>query len=304
MKRRIDSSTEQECRKILQSLFLGIVNPSVLQQNDLFSIDLGKDDALTMLRNRIQKLGCSLHKENVEKHYERFYNDDSSRSSSSRGGSSTMEAASLLMGTNESHRVLTERFNIPLLLPALQDITRAIVNLSTTVPELLQLQKYGGSKGTSKRLVTITPASTEKGLYLNAYRWLPQVLDASVLEDSTGSSTELASRYHIVSTLIQVLANMDKDAFIDSSNSLKAGAAKPKMDATIHKAMVYDAHLSQTQFKLIRKYVIHTLGYNPFQPESAIRDLDVGLFDATIVPFKDCNRKRMAYYRPIDALFK
>jgi hypothetical protein len=64
---------------------------------------------------------------------------------------------------------------------------------------------------------------------------------------------------------------------------------------------MYDAHLSHIQFKTIRKYTMFTFQRkNPFQPMPAVRKPDVAVFEATNVPFKDNNRKRVAHYRPID----
>jgi hypothetical protein len=175
------------------------------------------------------------------------------------GNSSANDApnSAPLVVDGSQHLVLTERFNIPLSVSALQDVVRSIVNLSSTHPEVLELQKHGGSKGTSKQLVAITPATSEKNLYINAYRWLPQVIDAAV-----DTSSEMA-KYHVIQTIIRVLANMDEDVFVDVSRYHKT-TLKPKMDAMMQKALLYDAHFSQVQFKLLRKYSIVAFGYNPW----------------------------------------
>jgi hypothetical protein len=251
-------------------------------------MDNNNSDTLTTLTKRIQKLGCSLRRKEVEQHYNRFYDSNSAVTSS---------IASL---QPSQHLVLTQRFNIPLSLPALKDILRSIVNIASTIPELLELDKHGGSKqqATSQRLMAIVPSRNEDRLYRNARRWIPKIIDSSVDDDA-----EL-SRYHVVSTLIKVLSQIDKQALVDTSKSV-TGATKPiRMDPMLQKALIYDAHISQSQFKLIRKYCIVSLGFNPFQPEQQVRALDVGIFKPTIVPFTDSHRKRMAHYRPVDQVFK
>jgi hypothetical protein len=230
----------EECKALLAELLTGIINPSVLQQDDLFSI-AASTDTLISLKSRIQSISCRFHKENFRMHYKRFYEPNTSNDDS-------IEDIDTLISScvNESeYLVLTEQFNVPLSIPALQDIVKSIVNLSASIPEVLELRKHGGSKGTSKRLVAITPETSEKSLYLNAYRWMPQVLDAAI--DS--STAEMAS-YHTVSTLIRVLSNIDEEAFTDVCDHRK-DVIKPKLDALMQKALLYDAHLSQVQFKLI-----------------------------------------------------
>jgi hypothetical protein len=172
--------------------------------------------------------------------------------------------------------------------------------VATSHPKVLELPKYGGSKGTGKKLLAITSSTTEKSLYLNAYRWMPALINMAIEDDS-----EL-SKYHVVFNLIKVLSAIDIQAFSDVCQSSRAGdkVAKKRMDPMIQKAMMYDAHLSQSQFKIVRKYTIFSLGYNPWQPLKAVTEMDVDVFDVTVVPFTDSNRKRMAHYRPVDALYK
>jgi hypothetical protein len=83
---------------------------------------------------------------------------------------------------------------------------------------VLDINKYGGSKGTGKILLAITPPISEKSLYLNAYRWMPRLLDAVIEENS-----EL-SQYHIISTLIKALSAFDDQALRDVYESSTASA--------------------------------------------------------------------------------
>jgi hypothetical protein len=293
-----DESTEDyfaaadECRTILQTLFTGIINSSVLEQYDLFSIAASKDNLIT-LRTRIQKLGCAYHKEQVDQHYKQFYG----------GGDSydeTVASTEIAMLNPLQHPLLTERFKIPMAIPAFHDILQGILKLSTSIPQVLELPKHGGSKGTSKRLLAITSSTTEKSLYLNASRWMPKLLETVVADDESK-----LSKYHVVSALIRVLLSVDEQAFIDVCRSSRAGLKEQRqLDSMLQKALVHDAHLTQKQFRLIRQYTIVALGYNIFQPESAVKAIDTDVFEATVVPFKEFNRKRMAHFRPIDQLFK
>jgi hypothetical protein len=41
-----------------------------------------------------------------------------------------------------------------------------------------------------------------------------------------------------------------------------------------------------------------------WQPAKSVKALDVDIFEASVIPFKENNRKRMAHYQPIDDLFK
>jgi hypothetical protein len=168
---------DAECpmTSILKEIFVDIIiNPTVLQQNDLFLVD-SSTDALVILTKRIKEIGCRLHQDEVKQHYNRFYkhDDDTCRSIES-------------LETSQ-HLVLTQRFNIPLSLPALKDILRSIVSISSTIPEVLELDNHGGSKkvATSQRLIAVVPSRNEERLYQNARRWIPKIIATSMEEDTS-----------------------------------------------------------------------------------------------------------------------
>jgi hypothetical protein len=288
-----DKSDKYSVKRVLEELFMDIINPELLAKGDFFSTEYSRSsEAFLTLKKRVQKLGCVFHKNEVRQHYDRFYVSNTTLDSTRK---SALDSSSL---QESQHLVLTQRFNIPLSLPALHDIVRGILNVAITVPDVLELPKMGGNKASGGRLLAVTASTTENRLYANAKQWMPKLLQAAVEDDAA------MSKYHVVSTLIRVLASIDEQAFVDVSQSSKAKEALAKIDPSIQKALMYDAHLSQHQFKLIRKYSIVAIGYNMWQPEKRIKALDVDIFAPTHVPFKDGHRKRMAHYRPVDEIFK
>ncbi|CAB9506144.1 hypothetical protein SEMRO_255_G100510.1 [Seminavis robusta] len=78
----------------------------------------------------------------------------------------------------------------------------------------------------------------------------------------------------------------------------------PKLEPHLQKALLYDASLSKNQFELVRKYLIVALGYNPFQPVSMIKALDVEVFQPTHLSFKEDKQNKMSHYRPVDEASK
>jgi hypothetical protein len=224
-----DSSVDS----ILKSLFHGIIDSDILERDDLFvdkSIDAAK-----ALRTRIQELGCQYQKSDIRQHYRRFY--DSTDADDTRCAS--LEASSCML-------VLTQRFNMPVVLPALRDIIQAILKIAETVPEVLELPKQGGNKGTGQQLIVITPSVTEERLCRNAKQWMPKLLDTAV-----DPCSEL-SNYHAISSLIKVLSKLDSQAFVDVCRSSTHGEIqRSKIDKMLQKALMCDAHLSQSQFNFI-----------------------------------------------------
>jgi hypothetical protein len=160
---------------ILKDLFERIINPDIFKREDLF-ID-SSSDASIKLKNRIQKRGCDIQKSENDLHYRRFYNCNNDSSSTS----------SFVLDTNAEAffpLVLKERFNVPLLLPALQDIVRAIIKIATRIPAIFDLPQQGGNKGRGQRLLLITPTETEDCVYANAKQYMPKLINAAAGEDT------------------------------------------------------------------------------------------------------------------------
>jgi len=269
-----------------KNLFAGIIDDKYLSCDDLFI-----QTSRPLINEQIEGVGRKLQEEKVKTHYKKFYQ---SPAIYKRKDIKTLDPA--------SHPVLTNRFGIPLTVPAIQDIGKAIISIADNVPEVLEFPKFGGSRGRGNTLVTkIVPSSTEERLYANAKRWMPSVLDAAVEDESP------LARYHIVSVLMKVLASIDNEAFNDVCRS-KHRTVHQRMDPLLQKALVFDAHLAQNQLKLIQKYTIHALGYNIWQPIPKMVQLDAEVFPAIRVPFAEKNKKvikrRVCHYRPIDKLLK
>jgi len=270
----------------LKNLFAGIINDKYLSCDDLF-VEANR----TVINEQIERVGRKLQEERNKLHYKIFYQ---SPAIYKRKDIKTLDPS--------NHPVLTNRFGIPLTVPAIQDIGKAILNIADDVPEVLEFPKFGGSRGKGNTLVTkIVPSSTEVRLYANAKRWMPCVLEAAVENDSP------LAKYHVVSVLMKVLATIDSDAFNDVCRA-KHRDVHQRIDPLLQKALVFDAHLAQNQLKLIQKYTIYALGYNIWQPIPKMVELDAEVFPAVRVPFVENNMKvvkrRVCHYRPIDKLLK
>jgi hypothetical protein len=116
------------------------------------------------------------------------------------------------------------------------DVVQCITDIAREVPEVLELPKHGGYKGRGKLLFPLVPSTTEQGLYANAKKWLPGVVDAAIDEES-----QLATR-DAVTTFVKVLATIDPQAFHDICKT-KYREEHQKIDPLLQKALVYDAKL-------------------------------------------------------------
>ena len=264
----------------LKEIFNGIINPEFLKRDDLFVGD--GETACRIFRDRIQQHGCNLQAKKTKDHYNRFY---------------PSQPTQLSALDKKKHLLLTERYKIPMVLPALHDLQQAIAVVADVVPAVLDLPKHGGSKGLGKRMISITPATSEKSLYANAKKWMPRIIEAAIADDC-----ELA-RYHVVSTLLKVLLTIERQSFIDVSRS-KVNMMQQKFEALTQKALTYEGSFSNSQIKILRKYIISLLGHNIFQPLDEIKKLDVDAFQPTPVKFKDKHRNRVCHYTPVDKVMK
>ena len=262
------------------ALLSGVVKETVLTE-DIF---VDGDRSYAELRKRVQRLGCERQKIANTKHYKQFK------------VSHQFKKKDITQLDPSAHFVLTNRFHVPLTLAAVRDLAHSIVTLAEDVPEVLEFDKWGGSKGSGKRIVAnIVPSTNKQRLYANAKQYMPSIIEAAVAPDS-----ELAT-YHVICELIKVLSKIDFQAFTDVCRKYQE---TKKIEVETQRALVCEAHLTQHQLALVRMYSIYALGYNMWQPFEKVKQLDADVFPVTPIEFVDSYRKRSCHYRSIDELLR
>ena len=94
---------------------------------------------------------------------------------------------------------------MPMLLPAIHEVLRAVLAIADDVPAALDLPRLNGGKGFGKRLLQIMPSTTPKTLYANAKLYLPNLINAAI---NDAANVEIA-KYHVVSELLRALSTID-----------------------------------------------------------------------------------------------
>ena len=267
----------------LLSFFRSIVNPSYLEKADLFRPEVtGKD-----LRDKIKLFAKSISTESLVKHYESFY------------GSAPVQYKVKDISVLEPCPLLHKKYGIPMNVPAMREVAAALLNLAEDVPEVLQLQKHGGSKGYGKRLVAIVPSMDASRLYYNAKRWMEEIVNFATADEADMSS------YDTVQVLVRVLCSLDADAFNAVASAMpQLDHAKVKLNAELQQAMMFDVHVNFSQMRTIKKYLCHA-NIDMLQPESVMRGLLVEDFIKPIpIEFREGKgkRRRVCWSIPIDEL--
>jgi len=193
---------------------------------------------------------------------------------------------------------LNGKYNIPMSVPAITEVATAMFNLAESVPEVLQLPKFSGSKGRGKTLVPVVPTSDPRRLYHNAKQWLQCILSESITTVGT---------YDAVKVLTRVLHSIDPIAVEDASAVLLDSAdirSRYKLDPELQQAMMFKANLGVTQMRVVKQFLCYS-NLDILQPETVMRELQVEEFVRPIaIEFREGkgNRKRCAWHVPVDDL--
>ncbi|CAB9513568.1 unknown protein [Seminavis robusta] len=276
----IQMQKNRDVRELLQ----GIVDDSALAQIDEASVAL--------LRNRVKDLGHGLHKQSVKNKY----------SSETDMQYKKKDIATL---DEDLYSTLTHEFSIPLSLDAFKALGSAVNMVADDVPEAREcllssigLNSKAAAKPSNRGLMkAIVPSKTQGRLYANAKTWMPTALSAAVHKDSA-----LKQRDAVVA-FAKVLSIVDNGAFGEVC-AMKWKETARKIDPYHQKALRAESGMSDRQFEIVRKYTIHHLGRNFWQPMEAVKALDSECFPPFSVKFRDNHRNRACWYRPIDKAFK
>jgi len=211
------------------------------------------------LRAKLMAFGKSLAADSLIKHYEDFYQP-----------TEPVKYTVKDIATLERCPCLNGKHNIPWSMHAMSEVATAMFNLAADAPEVLQLQKCGGSKGVGKRLVAITPSSDQKRLYYNARQWLDDIVDVA--------TTDATPRYDIVKVLLRVLNNMEPLAFTHVAADLPESMYdKYKLDPELQQAMTCPANLKVRQLRIVKSHLAYS-SVDVLQSESVMRRLQVDDF--------------------------
>ena len=266
----------------LQEFFRSIISSECLSKADLFVPEV---TVRGNLRAKLAAFGKSLAADSLVKHCQDFYKPAASVTHSVKD-IEILEPCPCLKG----------KYGMPMSAPAMTEVATAMFNLAADVPEALQLQKHGGSKGVGKRLVAITPSSDKRRLCHNAKLWIEDIIDVA--------TTDETPRYDIVKALISALRTFDTLAFEQVVADVpQIGYSKLKLNPELQQVMVHAAGLNFSQMRTVKSYLCY-VNLDIFQPECAMRNQQVTEFvRPTSIEFKDGGtRKRPAWHIPVDDL--
>ena len=236
---------------------------STLSPEHLTKVDLFRPEVINRhgaLRNKIVAFGKSLAADSLVKHCEEFCQP-----------TEPVKHTAKDVADVEKCPFLTEKHNIPWSVPATTEVATATFNLASDVPEVLQLQKRGGSKGAGKRLVAMTPSSDKKRLCCDARQWMEDIVDVAMTTDET-------STFDIIKVLLWVLNNMDPLAFTHVAAEIPGSTfEKHKLDPELQQAMKCKANLNVSQLRIIKQFLCCS-NLDMLQPESVMRRLEVDDF--------------------------
>jgi len=273
----------------LLTFFQSIINPSYLSKDDLFCVPSAN------LRSKVISFSKQMEADNHATRL-RFMSDAIPEKCAVKDISEVPPCP-----------LLHAKYGIPWSVPALSEVATAIVNLGEHVPEVLQLPKFGGSKGRGKTLVPIVPSSDKKRLHYNAKQWMALVIQAAT---SDNDEVRALDTYDIVSVLLRVVHTFDSLAFENLAAAFAARneescISKLKMDAELQQAVMYKANINKSQMRTIKSFLCAT-NLDVFQPETEMRKLEVNDFiKPTPIPFKDGgNRTKTAWSIPVDEMLQ
>jgi len=151
----------------LLEFFTSILSTEYIRKTDLFVPDL----STIGLQKKLKAFGMKLAANDHEKTYASFHD-------------APQVYLKKDITTLDPDPCLNQRFGIPMSVPTMSEVAQAIVNLAEDLPEILQLQKHGGSKGAGKRIITMVPSSNKNRLYYNAKKWMSDVVDNATIDAS------------------------------------------------------------------------------------------------------------------------
>ncbi|CAB9516299.1 hypothetical protein SEMRO_773_G200460.1 [Seminavis robusta] len=278
----------QPCNRDIRALFDGILDDKALARLDI------DERSVALLRNRVKDLSHDLHKAAVKDRY----------NSSERDNIVQYQKKDIATLDEDLYPTLTHQFGVPLSIDAFKALGSAVGMVAHDVPEALDCfldsTGYKSSKQSTSNdglMKATVPSSNAARLYANAKNWMPTALQAAIREDS-----ELTRKDAVVA-FAKVLWTVDKGAFSEVC-SLKWKETAKKIDPYHQKALRFESGMSDRQFEIVRKYTIHALNRNFWQPVEKVRALDSECFPPFRIKFRDNHRNRVCWYRPIDKAFK
>ena len=263
----------------LLDFFRGIICDQHLEDEKLFRPGMSAGS----LRAKLAAFGKQLEINNHTKQYDLFY-------------TAPTQHAVKDITTLEPDPCLTKKFHIPMSVPAMAEVAQALINLAEDAPEILQLPKFGGSKGHGKRILTIVPSINKQRLFLNAKEWMQ-----SIIEHSTTNDT---STFDAVTVLIRVLLALNPMAFTHVAAEVPDSClSKHKLAPDIQEAMMHKANLTLTQLRTIKSYLCYA-NMDMLQPENVIKSMQVTDFVKPVsTPYKECGtRTKVSWHMPVDEL--
>ena len=267
----------------LLEFFSSILSAECLHKADLFV----PNTSSIVLRKKLKSFGMQLAANDHQTMYNSFHD-------------APLQYLKEDITTLEPDPCLTNRFGIPMSVPAMSEVAQAIINLAEKVPEILQLSKHGGSKGHGKRIITIVPSSDPKRLYYNAKLWMESLID-------NATTNENEDTYDTIHTLVRVLHTLDplavEAAASDLCNGDESIQSQYKLDPKLQQAMMFKAGLNLTQMRTIKSHCCYS-NLDMFQPESEMKRLRVTEHvRPTSMPFKDGGtRSKVAWTVPASDL--
>jgi len=268
----------------LLDFFRGMMRSDHLSKEDMFCDDVSSGS----LRAKIASFGKTLAAEDRVKLTDQFCD-------STAPGTHVAKDIT----TMPPDPCLSNKHGMPMRVQAMREVATAMLKLAEDAPEMLQLQKQSGSKGSGKKLVAMVPSTEKHRLYQNSRQWMEEAVRSATTDESALSTCD------VIKVLIRVLLAFDRLAFNHVAADVpESNHSKLKLDPEFQQAMTLKANLNESQVRTIKSCCSANMDMS--QPETVMRSLESTDFvKPTTVDFKESGtRTKVAWHMPADELLQ
>ncbi|CAB9516818.1 unknown protein [Seminavis robusta] len=233
----------KDVRELLETIF------DQGQLPDLLTFDVDLDS----FRSKVQAMGIRLQKEANEKRSRMLAEEDDDLSHAV--DKSKVEA-------------FLDRFCCPLRRSSIQSFLHVALQINDAgCRDILQLQKYGGSKGRGLNLVPVIPADSATSLVRNAKKYLPGFFGAIVYGDFTRRETCFC--------LTKLLREYEPEGVKDAVRTTNM-QPMPRMNPHNQIAMFQELNLTYEKGKAMRQF-FNADKCNPLVSDRVMRSLEAAV---------------------------
>ena len=268
------NALHDEANRDLFELLFTILSPEHLDSPSL----LNPDADLNSFRTRIQESGVRLQVES---------NDN--RCNILAGDNDKLDQA-----IATKYTPFLDRFCMPPRKSAIQSFLHFALQIDQEHPGIgiLQLEKFGGTKGYGRKLVAVLPGDTPVNFYKNGKQWLPNLYKAIA-----GNNL---SEYDVCFLLTKLHRYHNEAAFEDVCRTKSNMAKKFKLDPYRQIAMFHHTNLTYEQGRGMRPF-LNADNCNPLQSERIIRKLEAIVdIKPIFTTFQENKTNRHAWFLPVD----